>query len=203
MGSGCACPPETTVGIEARRLIRVAIRAAVDVPVVDQHLTRGVADVGDVGYELEADFPLDAEAPVVDDGRRELVDVPHAGRRGRQRVVQQSGKRRVEQVVRVEDRRQLDQVEDVVVRVPVVEHTPATTDRRLAVAGHVPGEPDAGCDLEGRFLLRRSVEGLHAVEEGARCIQRLRHDPADIDASLDLPGTGFCARRPCAVDTGR
>ena len=84
---------------------------------IDGHqlIAARIADVGRVGDEVEADVALHAEAPVVDDGRRERVDPSHVARRRRQWTRQQLADRRVVGPVGVEHRRQLDEIEDDVV----------------------------------------------------------------------------------------
>src|SRR4029450_11091167 len=80
-----------------------------------------------------------------------------------------------------------DKIEDVVVRVAIVEHAGATADRRPSIAGHVPRETNARGQLEGMLLLRRTFEDFHAVDE----VSGVRHQPSDVDRRQGLAGDGI------------
>src|SRR6185312_3239255 len=103
------------------------------------------------------------------------------------RAGQQLRDGRVVRGVGVEGRRQLDQVEDVVVRVAIVEHAGTAADGRPSVTGDVPRETDARGQLEGMLLLWRAFEDFHAVDE----VSGVRHQPSDVDRRQGLAGDGI------------
>ena len=84
----------------------------------------------------------------------------------------------------VDDRRQLDELQDDVVVEPIREHAETTANGRLAVAGHIPREPDARRHLDGGRVEHPFVEDLDAI----RRIAGVRRERADFDRRQDFAG---------------